>query len=413
MTCSISNGNGSRVDSQIALILILICPILALPFILNCVYNGSYKTLPLLSMFMSLIAIITPAFADIYRHTLLYFNFMQYGSESIIQSNNHDFIFYTLTNLFAQNGIPFEFVSAIFVFICYQVSFHLFLQTLKLNQTKRWSKNTRFFIFMTFFLMVPFIAIINGLRMCTACYWGVWAWYNIYNKRVFFGCLFYLIALGTHFGSLLFLPMIVYSIFFKRITLKYSWFLILSISLLVAGNLLLRVVPESVIETLEMEGQVQKYMEDSVENFDDKMSFNGLIANWLERFGIIVVFLLISLKKLKLNSSENSYIYVLLLLVLLYLPFTTLFRRFAWFATPIMIFLAFTHNEHSTSLSMNKLAKLFLTTCVITTISYMYGHREVLMATKFYKLLYPSIITVVTTDTAENFRDALTPTWYY
>lgn len=406
-------GNNSQSEFFIALILFLFCPILALIFILKSIYNGNYKVLPLLSLFMSLIAIITPAFADIYRHTLRYFDYMQYGGSEILQSNEHDFIFYTLTNFFAQNGIPFEFVSAIFVFICYQVAFHLFRQTLTFEQAKFWNQNTRFIIFLTFYLMVPFIAIINGLRMCTACYIGVWSWYHLYNKRYIRGCFCYLIALGMHFGSLLFLPVMIYSLFFRRVTVKFSWFIIFSGLLLITGNILLRIIPESMIESLEMESQVTKYMEESVENFDDTMSLNGLIANWLERLPLVVVFILVIFKKLKLVASRVSFVYILFLSVFLYLPFTTLFRRFAWYAIPIMIFLSFTHEQQSSLLSTNKLAKILLLTCTLTTVSYMYGHREVFMATKFYKLIYPSVITIATTDTAENFKDALIPNWYY
>ena len=55
------------------------------------------------------------------------------------------------------------------------------------------------------------------------------------------------------------------------------------------GNVLLNVVPQEYITALELEDQVTGYMVESVERFDETMSFNGLIAMFLERTPLIVI----------------------------------------------------------------------------------------------------------------------------
>lgn len=385
----------------------MICPVFSFVYILHNAYKGRYDGLIWLSLFMSIIAISTPAFADLYRHTLRYFSYVHCMNSGFIQSNELDFIFYTLTNLFAQNGIPFEFVSAIFVFVCYQIAFFLFHRTIESDYGQCWSNKVKFYVFLIFFLMVPFIAIMNGLRMATASYIAALGWYHFYQKNNVKGTLLYLTACGMHFGSLLFLPLFIYMLLpLKRIS--YSIFLWGIVFLLISGNILLILLPSSFIASLNMEKQVNGYMVNSVERFDDTMSFNGLIAMYLERLPLLFVLLLTATRKINLKDKENSILYFIFFLMFLYHPFTVLFQRYAFFATPIAIFIAFKAINLSKFKPIKIVRYLFII-CCIYTLSYMYGYRATLQSTKFYNLLLPPAYTVLKTDTTENFKDALKP----
>lgn len=401
--------NTSNNISAIIAVLFMICPIFSFIYIIHNAYKGRYNGLIWLSLSMSIVAISTPAFADLYRHTLLYFSYENYMNTGFIQSNELDFIFYTLTNLFAQNGIPFEFVSAIFVFVCYQIAFFLFHRTIESDYGQYWSNKVKFFVFLIFFLMVPFIAIMNGLRMATASYIAALGWYHFYHNNNVKGILLYLTACGMHFGSLLFLPLIIYMLLpQKKKEISYSIFILGMIFLFISGSILLRILPTSFIATLNMEKQVTGYMENSVERFDERMSFNGLIAMYLERLPLLFVFLLTATKKINLKDKENSILYVIFSLMFLYHPFTVLFQRYAFFATPIVIFLACKAINNMKHRPLKFVRCLFFV-CCIYTLSYMYGYRKILMSTNFHNLLIPPVYTALTTDTAENFKDALIP----
>ena len=109
----------------INIILFLLCPALAIIAIVAQAWVGKYRSFTVLSLSIAMVALFTPAFADIYRHTLLYFDLENY-SDALIQTNGNDFIFYTLTNFCARCHLPFEYVSFLFVFVCYQISFSFF-----------------------------------------------------------------------------------------------------------------------------------------------------------------------------------------------------------------------------------------------------------------------------------------------
>lgn len=396
-------------DIVLNIILFIICPALAILAVIAQVYFGRYNgsRMTILALSIAMVALFTPPFADIYRHTLLYFYYQNY-EDTIFQSNGNDFIFYTLNNIFAKNQIPFEYISYIFVFICYQISFYLFGEVLHSSYAVKWSRTTVFHIFLCFLLMVPFIAIINGLRMATAAYITLYAWYNIYKKHNIKGVLFYVIALCMHFGAWLFLPIMLYSLFYHHIKINRITFFIISVILVVAGGFLLQVIPISFIETMSLDSAVDGYMLNSDENFGDKMSSNGFIAMYLERAPLIAVVLLIMRNTLKVKPQVESLIYFVIWWSLIYYPFTVLFQRYAFFAVPLLIFLC-VYNENNVECSRSLNIKVLLISCVVMTISYMYGYREAFTHTQFYKMFQPSVVTIPTTDTHENFRNALIP----
>ena len=400
-----SSKNNKSLASALSVVLFLVCPALAILSIVMQAYSGKYKNLTILALSISLVALFTPPFADIYRHTLLYFGYESL-SDTIIQSNGHDFIFYTLANLNARNGIPFEYVSFVFVFTCYQISFYLFKELLKSDKIQQLSRKKIFNIFLCFLLMVPFIAIINGLRMATAAYIALFAWYMVYKQRCFFGSFLFVIALCTHFGAWLFLPLILFSSF-KNIKIHKSVFIIVSVSLLLAGGILLQLLPQSFLEMVELTDKVSGYMENNEERFDETMSINGRIAMYLERLPLIAVMLLILWRRVRLDDRDMSIVYVAIWLSLLYHPFIVLFQRYGFFVVPVLIFLCMQGqiNQPNT----NRTAKVLMLSCVIMTFSYIYGYRATFFNTKYYKMFYPSFVTIPTTDTHELFKDALIP----
>ena len=399
------NIQRSCADTVFNIMLFLISPALSIISTIIYAYRQRYEQLTILSLSIAMVSLITPPFADIYRHTLLYFLFEHYAWSGFFQSNDHDFIFYTLTHLFAKQGIPFEFISFLFVFTCYQISFYLFKKLINNDIARTWSSNIRFIVFLCFLFMVPFVAIINGLRMATAAYIGVLGWYFIYRHIRFRGIIIYIIACCMHFGAMLFLPLMI-STLFKKLNITRGVFIIGAFILLISGNILLRVMPQEMIMAVELEDEVTGYMINSEERFDDTMSFNGFIAMFLERLPLCVIGIILLLNTMRFSTRERSLMYITILTAVLYFPFTVLFQRFAFFAIPLLIFLALLGTRN---LMQQRLPIIIMLSCVIMTLSYGYGYRNVVAATPYYKMLYPSAYTIITTDTHENFRSALIP----
>lgn len=356
---------------------------------------------------MALCAFITPPFADLYRHTLMYFQYTTYGETPFFQSNGHDFMLYTLSHYFARHDIPFEYVRAIFVFITYQIAFFLFRSIVDESRLSEQQRKERFLLFLLFFLSVPFIWVVNGLRMATACYIAVLAWYWIYKKNYLLGVATYGLALCFHFGALMFVPVLLFTLL-PVLRIPRWGFLAMLILLFGAGKILLQLIPFSVISMLDMEAQVSGYMEASEERFDSVMSLNGWIAMYLERTPLWLILYWLICGKLPLNGKNRTMLYMIYFVGFLVMPFTVLFQKYTLFVLPIAIWLVVYQQDVRLKLTRYHLY-LLLGACVVMTFAYMYGHREVLSATPFADLLSSPILMLANADTMEQFRHALVP----
>lgn len=392
----------SKDNYWLGVILFFLCPMASIPFLIYGVYRNQYKNLVWISFTLALIALISPLFADSYRHGLQYMTYSHTtATDQFIYSNGKDFIFYTLSHFFAVNGIPFEFVKGIFTFICYQVSFFLFTKVLEHNQYIYSNTVLKFNVFLIFLLSVPFLWIVNGIRMATAGYILALGWYYLYDKKIWLGVLCYIVAQSIHFSSMLFLPMMLYTIF-RPFQIGKKMFITCFVMLLFAGNIIQIVLPKEFIYALNMESTVDLYINRSKENFTDTMSVNGFIAMILERAPLIVLLFYLVVYKMFFSSKDKSIMYLGYLFIVLFLPFTILFQKYCLMFIPIALFLYLINEKGET-----KCLRWVTVSCFVVSLAYLYGYREMLLATPFYILFLNPFSIIFSVDTIESIKNAI------
>ena len=393
-----------KINLFIEICMFLISPLFTLPVLFADMYRGRFgNKLFLISLIMAMVAIITPPFADSYRHTLQYIFYSQdsLNSDVFFQTNGKDFIFYTLSHWFAVNNIPFEYIKAIFVFICYQISFIMFKEIVCNNEFLKVDKKYLFYLFLIFFLSVPFVWIVNGIRMATAGYIIVLAWLYIYKNKFAKGVIFYIIALSLHFSSILFLPIILLTKF-QCVKISRRSFIIFSLVCFIISEIAFYILPASVIQFLGMEDTFEYYVVNSQENFSSVMSVNGLIAMILERSPLIVIAYYLLFTSLKNDRNTQSLIFLIYLIIILFMPFTILFQKFCLMVIPIVLYL------HIDKLMVKKSSlKILSISCLILAFAYIYGYREVFLSTPFYQLIVSPFYTLYNLDTFENINNAI------
>lgn len=369
-------------------ILFLLSPLLALPFIFNEIYKQRLHALTLLSGIMSLCAILSPPFADLYRHGLEYASYQVSADIPYIQSNGKDFVLYTMLCFFAKNGIPFEWIRAIYIFVCYQISFALFRTLLKENVTIRNNRKLSFLVFLCFFFSVPFIWIVNGLRSATSCYLMVYAWLQLYRGRTLLSIPFALLSAWTHFFGWAFIPILcLYKV--TKIKITHRRFLILAIIMAALGATFLSFILENPLLALQedigiTESSKSLYMEDLDYS---TMSTNGFIALFLERMPILtfIAYAIFQRRKWS-NPHEQTFFYLLILILAAVVTFFIPTQRISWFVCPILLFL-FLKNIHRHFMFK---AKLLVFMTFISELAHIYGYRDTLFATPFEYLAIPA-----------------------
>ena len=115
----------------LVIFVLLLCPIASVPLIISGILNKRHELLPLLSFVMATLAILSPPFADLYRHAL---HFQYYKHSSVPISSifmQKDYVLDLLEYYFAKWNLNFEFIRGLFVFVCYQIAFALYKELFK------------------------------------------------------------------------------------------------------------------------------------------------------------------------------------------------------------------------------------------------------------------------------------------
>lgn len=376
-----------------AIVLFLISPAFSLPIIIHNIYKGNLKVLTLLALFMSLCAVITPPFADLYRHTQMYYAYKSdVLNDSFIQSNGSDYVLYTLTHFFAKIGIHFELIRGLFVFICYQISFILYKSLVKTKDGLSDNPKLCFYIFLCFFLSVPFIWIVSGLRSATSSYLMIYAWYLLSHKKIFWCIVCALLSVWTHYFSLIFLPFLfLYAL--SRQHINHILFVCLFVfSLLSGGTLLSDAIINFSQETSNNIGPSQNAIDFYIGGgltYND-LSMNGLIALILERLPMIILILVnVFQSKFWCNKKEQTFVYLLILLTGLCTFFFIPFQRITWLTYPIMLYLIL---KNYNIRALQKHIYILVLATILLQFAYLYGYRDIMLNTPWYLLFFPAVI---------------------
>lgn len=376
------------------IILFLICPFYSFCYSIRRLKNRDDSVLVFISLFMALCAILSPPFADLANHARDYAGFKNsILTTDIIQTNGKDFILYTLSNIFAKLGVNFDIIRGIFVFICYQISFFLFRSILKERPDIFENKKLYFYVFLCFFLSVPFIWVVNGLRSATAAYLMVYACYFATKNNIIKTIIYAFLSVGTHFFLWIFVPFLI--IPFTKIKINKRLYIPLFVLSIVAGRLFLGFIFDSATSDLNnMTGVTTQdsnlYLNQL--NYSTASSINGLIAFFLERVPILLLVLYsIASKDIWANCKNQTIFYICILLFNLCLTYFVPLQRISWLILPIILYLFIKniYNIHR--------VKMIVIALLLSQFSYVYGYREVFFATPFYYLLLPAPVVFLHT----------------
>lgn len=366
------------------LLLMLLCPFFSFCVALRDLYHSRKRMLIWVSIFMSLCAILSPPFADLAVHARDYADFKNFPSVDLIQTNGKDFILYTISNLFSRLGINFDLIRGLFVFICYQVSFSLFSNLLRARPQLKNSKKHFFCVFLCFFLSVPFIWIVNGLRSATADYLMIYAWFWSTQKDIKKTILFAFLGVGTHFFSWIFVPFLILPFLNIKIS-RGTYCILFFISLFFGYKFLSGILGSESSNIQDITGTSEDVSNYYLNEFNySTLSVNGVIALVLERSPILLLVLYSLFLKNKWESNDKTFFYACILLVNLCITYFIPLQRISWLVAPIMIYLYLRNNN------INYFFYLLLGSLFLSQLAYVYGYREVLLATPFYYLIFPA-----------------------
>lgn len=200
--------NGFHFELVPVLFILIVCPLFALPFVLNGIYRQKKSAYFLFSLILGLLSWLQIPSGDLFRHTMDYYE--QYGTpiSSIFDfTYGFDFIGKLGKWVLINNGLPYQY----FRLISMTESFYILSLILiwMLNHSKRaYTPSEAFVRFILLFLLFEFIQTTSGTRYCFAVYnyiYGLHLWFNI-RKRIP-AIFFFLLSIFIHDTLVFLIPL--------------------------------------------------------------------------------------------------------------------------------------------------------------------------------------------------------------
>lgn len=284
----------------IGLILFLISPLFALPFIIALVYENKRGSLLLLSMFLGYISymIFPTKQMDLARYYEYYELISTFSKEDFLLYLSHrpDKLFYSFMFLFSRLGLKFQFFLFLFSTFNYYVVFSLFktiFQNQKLNKQKYFT--AVLFLVMSFGFLYYFASTRFTIALSFFIL-SVKAFFLSSKKKVI---IFYILSMLTHTSFFVFAPLF---FILKWIKSKRT-----IIGLILFLTIILAIIPkDSIISIFSFNESFASKAMVYAEAEERKASLFPLVSYFL--FLLVSVIAYFNLLKLKIASQFSSKI---------------------------------------------------------------------------------------------------------
>lgn len=381
-------------NNSLGLFLIfLLCPILALPFIINGIIVGDKKCYYLFTIFMGLIAYMLAPIADLGAH-YIYCDFlsrMNWETFKIYLSNNKDYITQIIEWGIPQIGFPFEILPLIEVVISFSIIHSMFCYSIK-HSSKLYTKKEIFVRYVLFLLLFPFIILVSGIRFGFAAVILLYAFHIwLERKKMIFAFVLICLSCSIHFSMIYFVIPIVILLYIPLN--KYSMIFLIVIAL-ASQHIISKYLADYFIDN-EMVGS--NYLGNGVwgntENKD--FAYTAIIYHWGQRV-LLLPLLFILFSHFKQMKRWGNILLGFILLFIVFMNFFTITQRITVCVLIFSIFFLLKIEDNGYTLS-HKGRRILVICAIISCCFDIWTHRKFIILSNYQRLLQPVPITLIQT----------------
>lgn len=191
------------------LCVLLLCPLLALPFILSGMYRQKKGAYFLFSLFLGLLSWLQIPSGDLFRHTLQYYEEFGKPIEHIFDFSTgfHDFIATLAKWILVNNDLSFQYFRLFSMTESFYVLSLIYLWMIK-NSPISYTRSQAFIRFIFLFLFFEFVQTTSGTRYCFAVYNYIYGLHLLFDLRKrFLALVFFAFAVCIHDTLLFLIPL--------------------------------------------------------------------------------------------------------------------------------------------------------------------------------------------------------------
>ena len=317
-------------ESILFLLLGLISPILALPFVLLSIYKKNLASIYVLAFIVALLIGLMPPYADNYHYYVIYERTCSFDIQYWL-TKDKDFLFTLLSYIF--NSLHFSYIQfRLFLVISEMLIFSwIFYDFTKTHISYLDNRKCLWLVLICFFTLdIVFIGF--AIRYALMATFLILSIYVFYKGSRFKSLIFLLLALGSHYSGFLFVPCILLACIFKYNFSRLQRLTWVVICLFFGSIIFLWLYP-----MLPSVLQADTYVTGTWSDFSYK-SFNGMMFYVLQYYvvaGILVVWYLCSKTK---NNYLTRVAFFMLLLFAGISSFSELLQRVWWVAKIFVVF---------------------------------------------------------------------------
>lgn len=286
--------------SIVALGMLVISPLLSLPFILWDIYKQHRAGLVLFILFLGVMASLTAPVSDLFRHTRDYFYMEYYSFDAFCRTLKGDFLTQSFAYFLQSYHIKYPIARIVYTIIGYSISFWIFDDLVR----DRYSNREYFLLFVFYFCTLGFFSFVIDVRFGLAAKFFILELYLLYEKqRKICALVPLIIAPCIHF-SFVSLGLLVYILYFFRFEISNQTFIVTSL-LLFAFGLILSIFLVKNFFTSQSDYLEGKWGTD----YQASASIKGMIAYYIGRVWCIPL-LIFFMKEKVFGDKWNKPIYM-------------------------------------------------------------------------------------------------------
>lgn len=213
--------------------ILIISPLLALPFIIYGIYHQYKGCQTALAVFMALLAFLTAPVGDLYRHTLMYFAMGSYSFERFAATIRSDFLTQYAEFFMAKHEIAYEFLRLVYTFITYSIFNFIFNRLMEKSDCK-YQEIEYFNRYLLTFLCIDFFGVVLGVRyVFGASVFTLGVYYYICEKQYIPALIFFVLSISIHY-SFLYYGLLIFLFIHVKMN-KLTFVIVLILGLIISG----------------------------------------------------------------------------------------------------------------------------------------------------------------------------------
>ena len=280
-----------------------LCPLLALPLTLVGIYHKKVEMLYPLVLSLAVLLCMVPITDDAYNYYQVFMRYQEVSLNDIFYEK--DFLFYLLSYFCHQSGVSYFVLR--FILVASSVCMLAWIFVSICREYPRVLENRHYFFLsvLLFILTIDFVGVTNTLRHSSATVLTTVAFWLSCQKKLIKSIIFYILAVGMHFGAWLYLPPFLVLWVLQRWNISLGTRIALLLVAYICGEFLFlyayALLPNSF--------QISTYVSGYWANVAEYQNLNGRMYSFLHhhfiRFFLILLFLF--KKKMSFNLEKITY----------------------------------------------------------------------------------------------------------